>query len=64
MDALRIDNIGSMDYSRVVILGIGGTGKTALSIKLAEQIQAQFEVIWRSLHNAFFLWIFLLDKLS
>lgn len=37
----------------VAILGMGGTGKTALSIRLAEQIQAQFEVvIWRSLHNA------------
>ncbi len=37
----------------IAILGIGGTGKTALSIKLAEQIQDHFEVvIWRSLHNA------------
>ncbi|MBD2056747.1 hypothetical protein H6F88_12115 [Oculatella sp. FACHB-28] len=37
----------------VAILGIGGTGKTALSVKLAEQLQHQFEyVIWRSLHNA------------
>lgn len=37
----------------LAILGIGGTGKTALSVKLAEQIQHEFEVvIWRSLHNA------------
>jgi WD40 repeat protein len=37
----------------IAILGIGGTGKTALSIKLAEQLQTRFEVvIWRSLHNA------------
>ncbi|MBD3884982.1 pentapeptide repeat-containing protein [Phormidium tenue FACHB-886] len=37
----------------IAILGIGGTGKTALSIKLAEQLQTQFEiVIWRSLYNA------------
>lgn len=37
----------------IAILGIGGTGKTALSIKLAEQIQDKFEyIIWRSLHNA------------
>jgi len=39
----------------VAILGIGGIGKTALSVKLAEQIckQNQLEyVIWRSLHNA------------
>lgn len=37
----------------VALLGMGGIGKTALSIKLAEQIQHQFEfVIWRSLGNA------------
>lgn len=37
----------------VAILGIGGTGKTALSVKLTEQIQEDFDfVIWRSLHNA------------
>jgi len=37
----------------VAVLGIGGVGKTALSVKLAEQIQDKFEyVIWRSLHNA------------
>ena len=37
----------------VALLGIGGIGKTALSVKLAEQIQDKFEyVIWRSLHNA------------
>lgn len=42
------------DYCRLVaILGMGGIGKTALSIKLAEQIQNQFEyLIWRSLLNA------------
>ncbi|HEY9666185.1 MAG TPA: NB-ARC domain-containing protein [Coleofasciculaceae cyanobacterium] len=37
----------------VALLGIGGIGKTALSVKLAEQVQDKFEyVIWRSLHNA------------
>ncbi|MEM9004376.1 MAG: NB-ARC domain-containing protein [Cyanobacteria bacterium P01_F01_bin.86] len=37
----------------VGILGMGGMGKTALAVKLAEQIQAQFDlVIWRSLRNA------------
>ncbi|GAB1545478.1 NB-ARC domain-containing protein [Scytonema sp. NUACC21] len=37
----------------VALLGIGGIGKTALSVKLAEQLQEQFDyVIWRSLHNA------------
>lgn len=49
-----LENWLAHDRCRLVaILGIGGTGKTALSVKLAEQIQHQFEyVIWRSLHNA------------
>ncbi|BAZ52458.1 WD-40 repeat-containing protein [Nostoc sp. NIES-4103] len=34
----------------VVLLGMGGIGKTAFSVKLAQEIQDQFEyVIWRSL---------------
>lgn len=37
----------------VALLGIGGIGKTALSVKLAQEIQHEFEfVIWRSLRNA------------
>ncbi len=37
----------------IAILGMGGIGKTALSVKLAQQLQEQFEfVIWRSLRNA------------
>ncbi len=33
----------------VAVLGMGGIGKTALSVKLAEQIQGEFEyLIWRS----------------
>ncbi|MEA5507308.1 NB-ARC domain-containing protein [Halotia wernerae UHCC 0503] len=37
----------------VALLGIGGIGKTALSIKLAQQIQDNFEyIIWRSLREA------------
>jgi hypothetical protein len=37
----------------VALLGMGGIGKTALSVKLAQQIQERFEiVIWRSLRNA------------
>ncbi|MBD1903676.1 NB-ARC domain-containing protein [Trichocoleus sp. DQ-A3] len=37
----------------VLLLGMGGIGKTSLSIKLAQQIQDGFEyVIWRSLRNA------------
>ncbi|NET53548.1 MAG: hypothetical protein F6K09_34340, partial [Merismopedia sp. SIO2A8] len=34
----------------VTILGMGGMGKTTLSVKLAEQLQDKFDyVIWRSL---------------
>jgi hypothetical protein len=42
------------DNCRLVgIIGIGGIGKTALSVKLAEQVQDHFTyVIWRSLRNA------------
>jgi WD40 repeat protein/DNA-binding MarR family transcriptional regulator len=37
----------------VALLGIGGIGKTALSVKLTHEIQHEFEfVIWRSLRNA------------
>lgn len=37
----------------VMLLGMGGIGKTTLSIKLAEKIQEKFTyVIWRSLRNA------------
>lgn len=42
------------DRCRLVsLIGMGGIGKTALSIKLAEQIQDEVEyLIWRSLRNA------------
>ncbi len=37
----------------VVLLGMGGIGKTALSVRCAEQIQDKFQyVIWRSLLHA------------
>ena len=37
----------------MMLLGMGGIGKTALSVRLAEQLQDAFEfVIWRSLRNA------------
>ncbi|MEH1985393.1 NB-ARC domain-containing protein [Nostoc sp.] len=46
------------DRARVVtLLGMGGMGKTALSVKLAEQLQGEFEyVIWRSLRHAPFFY--------
>jgi hypothetical protein len=47
----------------VVILGMGGIGKTAFALKLREQIQDQFQyVIWRSLRFAPSLEV-LLDQL-
>ncbi|CAN1210555.1 hypothetical protein TUMEXPCC7403_10190 [Tumidithrix helvetica PCC 7403] len=37
----------------VAILGMGGLGKTALSVKLSQQVQDKFDfVVWRSLSNA------------
>ncbi|MBE8997326.1 hypothetical protein IQ274_03610 [Nostoc sp. LEGE 12447] len=45
--------IGNERCRFVGIFGLGGIGKTTLSVKLAEQIQSQFEyVIWRSLRQA------------
>ena len=43
-----------VDRCRIVaILGVGGVGKTALTVKLAAQIKDAFEyVFWRSLQNA------------
>jgi transcriptional regulator with XRE-family HTH domain len=37
----------------IALIGMGGIGKTALSVKLAEQVQDEFDyLIWRSLRNA------------
>ncbi len=37
----------------ICVLGMGGIGKTALTARLAEQMQDRFEfIIWRSLYNA------------
>lgn len=43
-----------LDNSRlVVLLGMGGIGKTALSVHIARKISDKFEyIIWRSLRNA------------
>jgi WD40 repeat protein len=44
----------TQDQCRLVLLaGMGGIGKTALSVKVAEQVQDDFDyLIWRSLRNA------------
>ncbi len=48
----------------VAIWGMGGIGKTALSVKLAEKIHGEFEYfIWRSLRNAQPIQQFLADIL-
>ncbi len=45
--------ISSNSTRAIGIFGIGGIGKTSLSVKIAQQIQSQFEfVIWRSLQQA------------
>lgn len=37
----------------VAVQGMGGMGKTVLTVKLAQQIQEQFDfLVWRSLYNA------------
>ena len=46
----------------VAVLGMGGIGKTALAVKLAQQIQEQFDyIIWRSLSSAVSLEELLVD---
>jgi WD40 repeat protein/transcriptional regulator with XRE-family HTH domain len=51
------------DHCRlVVLLGMGGIGKTAFSVKLSRQLEDRFEfLIWRSLKNALPIEDFLVD---
>lgn len=56
----RTDELATLEYwivhdrcRLVALLGMGGIGKTSLSIKVAQKIQAEFDyLIWRSLRNA------------
>jgi WD40 repeat protein len=49
----------------ISLTGMGGIGKTALSVKLAEQVQTEFEfVVWRSIRNAPTLLELLADLLN
>ncbi|WP_293335972.1 NB-ARC domain-containing protein [Microcoleus sp. CAWBG58] len=49
----------------VAILGMGGIGKTALSVEVAKQIEGEFQyVIWRSLHYAPPVTEFLADSIK
>lgn len=52
-------------YRLIALLGMGGIGKTALSVKLARQIQDEFDVVvWRSLRNAQPLQPLLIDLIT
>ncbi|NJM59332.1 MAG: AAA family ATPase [Oscillatoriales cyanobacterium RU_3_3] len=45
--------IGDNSTRAIGIFGLGGIGKTSLSVKLAQQLQSQFEfALWRSLQQA------------
>jgi WD40 repeat protein len=56
----RTEELSKLEYAilhdrcrLIVLLGMGGIGKTSLSVKLAQLLQAEFEfVIWRSLRNS------------
>lgn len=49
----------------ITLIGMGGIGKTTLSVKLAERVQDEFEyVIWRSLRNALSIEDLLTDLLK
>lgn len=48
-----VENRASQRCRLVTLLAMGGMGKTSISVKIAEQVQDEFEaVIWRSLRDA------------
>ena len=53
-ELLKVKHYILIDHCRLVaLLGLGGMGKTSLSVKVAEEIQDNFDyIIWRSLRNA------------
>ena len=52
-ELMRIKQWVRSECRLVLLLGIGGIGKSSLAAKLVQQIQSEFEVVvWRSLQNA------------
>jgi hypothetical protein len=53
-ELVKLERWVIQDFCRIVaIVGMGGIGKTALSVTLAEELQNGFQyIVWRSLRNA------------
>ncbi|WP_289501394.1 NB-ARC domain-containing protein [Gloeocapsopsis sp. IPPAS B-1203] len=54
LELAKLQQWVTKDYCRLIaFVGVGGIGKTALAVKLAQRVQSQFEfVIWCSLRDA------------